>query len=54
MDGEPKDEPKILIQTYAGTARANWSNRRNLLLTGHDEWHWAAFFLTTRGRHNSG
>ena len=45
------DEPKIVFDPYAGTAQRELVeeiiNRRNVRLTGHDEWYPVAFFLKT-------
>jgi GNAT superfamily N-acetyltransferase len=43
------DDPKIIFEPYAGAAQREFVeeiiNRRNVRLTGHDEWHPVAFFL---------
>ncbi len=45
------DEPKIVFDPYAGVAQRELVeeiiNRRNVRLTGHDEWHPVAFFVKT-------
>jgi GNAT superfamily N-acetyltransferase len=44
-------EPRIVFDPYAGAAQREFVeeiiNRRNVRLTGHDEWHPVAFFLKT-------
>lgn len=45
------DDPKIIFEPYACAAQREFVeeiiNRRNVRLTGHDEWHPVAFFLKT-------
>jgi GNAT superfamily N-acetyltransferase len=47
----PMDEPKIVFDPYAGPAQREFVeeiiNRRNVRLTGNDEWHPVAFFVKT-------
>ena len=44
-------EPKIVFEPYAAVAQREFVeeiiNRRNVRLTGHDEWHPVAFFVKT-------
>jgi GNAT superfamily N-acetyltransferase len=47
------DEPSIVFDPYAGAAQRELVeeiiNRRNVRLTGHDDWYPVAFFLKTDG-----
>ena len=45
------DEPTIIFEPYASAGQREFVeeiiNRRNVRLTGHDEWHPVAFFVKT-------